>query len=104
MPRERDETGRALIVGPADVTAEVRAPTLNELFREFRVGNTDTLANSNLRPETLFGAEAGADWIGERSTLRLTAYRNSLDGLIANVTLSSSPNSIVRQRQKRPRQ
>jgi outer membrane cobalamin receptor len=76
-----------------------RAPTLNELYREFRVGNTDTLANPNLRPETLFGAEAGADWTGEACTFRVTAYRNSLDSLITNVTLSSAPNSIVRQRQ-----
>jgi outer membrane cobalamin receptor len=76
-----------------------RAPTLNELYREFRVGNTDTLANPKLLPETLFGAEAGADWLGEASTFRVTAYRNSLDSLITNVTLSSAPNSIVRQRQ-----
>ncbi|MBS1855425.1 MAG: TonB-dependent receptor [Acidobacteria bacterium] len=75
-----------------------RAPTLNELYREFRVGNTDTLANPLLRPETLWGAEAGFDWIGEGSTLRVTAYRNSLDNLITNVTLATSANAIVRQR------
>ena len=34
------------------------------------------------------GTEAGVDWIGENSTFRATAYRNSLDGLITNVTLS----------------
>jgi outer membrane cobalamin receptor len=83
----------------ASVYRAFRAPTLNELYREFRVGNTDTLANPNLRPETLSGAEAGADWVGEASTFRVTAYRNSLDNLIANVTLSSAANSIVRQRQ-----
>jgi len=76
-----------------------RAPTLNELYRNFSVGNTNTLANPGLRPETLFGAEAGADWIGENSTIRVTAYRNSLDNLITNVTLSSTPSAIVRQRQ-----
>ncbi len=75
-----------------------RAPTLNELYREFRVGNTDTLANPNLQPETLWGAESGVDWIGERSTIRVTGFRNSLDALITNVTLSSGPNLIVRQR------
>ena len=46
--------------------AAFRAPTLNELYREFRVGNTDTLANPDLRPETLFGAEAGRRLDGER--------------------------------------
>ncbi len=75
-----------------------RAPTLNELYREFRVGNTDTLANPNLRPETVFGAEFGADWVGENTSARVTAYRNSLSNLITNVTLSSTPAAIVRQR------
>ncbi|MDE3168004.1 MAG: TonB-dependent receptor, partial [Acidobacteriota bacterium] len=75
-----------------------RAPTLNELYREFRVGNTDTLANPLLRPETLWGAEAGFDWVGEGTTLRVTAYRNTLDNLITNVTLSTSANAILRQR------
>jgi outer membrane receptor protein involved in Fe transport len=75
-----------------------RAPTLNELFRVFKTGNTTTLANPALRPETLWGAEAGIDWVGENSTFRLTAYRNELNDLITNVTLSSSPTAIVRQR------
>jgi outer membrane receptor protein involved in Fe transport len=75
-----------------------RAPTLNELYREFRVGNTDTQPNAALRPETVFGAEAGVDWVGETASARVTAYRNSLDNLITNVTLSSTPSLIVRQR------
>ena len=75
-----------------------RAPTLNELYRNFSVGNTLTEANANLRPETVFGAEVGADWTGENSSVRITGYRNSLGDLITNVTLSSSPTSIVRQR------
>ncbi len=75
-----------------------RAPTLNELYREFRVGNTATLANPNLQPETVFGAEFGADWIGETGSARVTAYRNSLSNLITNVTLSSTPGAILRQR------
>lgn len=75
-----------------------RAPTLNELYRNFSVGNTFTEANPALRPETLFGSEAGLDWIGENSTVRLTGFRNSMDNLITNVTLSSSASSIVRQR------
>src|SRR4029079_9501389 len=35
-----------------------RAPTLNELYRPFRVGNVETLANPDLRQETLTGATA----------------------------------------------
>jgi outer membrane receptor protein involved in Fe transport len=71
---------------------------LNELYRNFSVGNTFTEANPALRPETVFGGEAGADWVGENSTIRVTAYRNSLADLITNVTLSSSATQIVRQR------
>ena len=37
-----------------------RAPTLNELYRSFRVGNVVTLANDGLRAERLTGGEAGA--------------------------------------------
>ena len=76
-----------------------RAPTLNERYREFRVGNTDTLPNASLQPETLFGAEAGADWTGESSSIRVTAFRNQLDHVITNVTLSSTAALITRQRQ-----
>jgi outer membrane cobalamin receptor len=76
-----------------------RAPTLNELVREFRAGNAQTLANPDLRPETLFGAEAGLDIAGETRRFSITFFRNGLEDLITNVTLSSSPNLIVRQRQ-----
>jgi outer membrane cobalamin receptor len=80
-----------------------RAPTLNELYREFRAGNVFTRANPALAPESLFGVEVGADWTGEATRLSLTAYRNSLDDLITNVTLSAAPNLIVRQRQNADR-
>lgn len=75
-----------------------RAPTLNELYREFRVGNIDTLPNTKLQQETLFGSEFGADWTGESSSLRVTAFRNSLKNVITNVTLSTTPALITRQR------
>ena len=90
--------GRKRLRLRSSVYRAFRAPTLNELYREFRVGNTDTLANPLLRPETVFGAEVGADLVGETSSLRMTAYRNSLSNLITNVTLSSTPTAIVRQR------
>ncbi len=47
-----------------------RAPTLNELYRDFRVGNALTQANANLRPERLVGVETGFDWIGKEATLQ----------------------------------
>ena len=82
----------------SSVYRSFRAPTLNELYRTFKTGNTTTEANAALLPETLWGAEGGLDWTGESYTFRVTAYRNALDGLITNVTLSSSPAAIVRQR------
>ncbi|MDX2152537.1 MAG: TonB-dependent receptor [Bryobacteraceae bacterium] len=75
-----------------------RAPTLNELYRDFRVGNALTQANENLRPEALRGLEAGVDFAGEHTRFSVTAYRNRLTGLITNVTVSSTPALIVRQR------
>ncbi|HXG32770.1 MAG TPA: TonB-dependent receptor [Bryobacteraceae bacterium] len=83
----------------ASVYRRFRAPTLNELFREFRVGNAVTQANAQLRPERLVGVEAGLDWAAETTRASLTLYRSSLAGLITNVTLSASPSLIVRQRQ-----
>jgi outer membrane receptor protein involved in Fe transport len=90
--------GRRRLRARASVYRAFRAPTLNELYREFRVGNAVTQPNPNLRPETAFGVEAGADWIGESSNLRVTAYRITLDNLVTNVTRSVTPSLIVRQR------
>lgn len=76
-----------------------RAPTLNELFRDFRVGNALTKANPFLQPERLVGVEAGVDWYGKHSTVTVTLFRNDMQNLVANATLSVTPNLILRQRQ-----
>lgn len=75
-----------------------RAPTLNELFREFRAGNATTQPNDMLRQEAMTGVEAGFDLVGETRRLGVTAFRNSLSDLITNVTLVSTPAQIIRQR------
>lgn len=72
-----------------------RAPTLNELYRGFRVGNVVTLANDSLGPERLTAIELGARGRGLRTTL----FWMETDGTVANVTLSSTPTLITRQRQ-----
>jgi hypothetical protein len=51
-----------------------RAPTLNELFRPFRVGNNVTQANSALTPERLYGAEAGAGGTIAPANWSVTAF------------------------------
>lgn len=69
-----------------------RLPTLNELFRPFRVGADATAANAELRPEGLTGAEIGIDY-SPASILRLggTLFYNRLDDAIANVTIAQGP-------------
>jgi outer membrane cobalamin receptor len=79
-----------------------RAPTLNELYRPFRVGNVQTLANSNLLPEGLTGYETGVDWHHGGTVVNVTAFRNSLQDPIDNATLRTTPTLILRQRQNFP--
>lgn len=78
-----------------------RAPTLNELYRPFRVGNVLTLSNSALGPERLDGAEIGGEWApsGGRYRLHAALFWNDIHQPIANVTLSSTPSLITDQRQ-----
>jgi outer membrane cobalamin receptor len=75
-----------------------RTPTLNELYRGFRVGNTLTNPNSQLEPETLTGLEAGALHSRGNLSLRITAFANTLDGAIANFTLVQQGGTIIRER------
>ena len=76
-----------------------RAPTLNELYRPFRVGNNTTNANPNLTPERLSGVEGGVGGADAASHWSLTAFANRLADAVTNVTLSSSPSGTVFQRQ-----
>jgi len=72
-----------------------RAPTLNELYRGFRVGNVNTLPNADLKAETLTAFELGA----RLRFARVTLFWMDTDDAIANVTLSTTPDLITRQRQ-----
>jgi outer membrane receptor protein involved in Fe transport len=78
-----------------------RAPTLNELYRNFRVGNVVTNANAALRAERLTGGDVGIGMqaFGERLFVRSNFFWSDIDDSIANVTLSSTPALITRQRQ-----
>jgi vitamin B12 transporter len=68
-----------------------RVPTLNELYRPFRVGADATAANGTLGLEKLKGFEGGLGFHAGKATLDLTAFWNQLDGAIANVTLGAGP-------------
>ncbi len=85
----------------ASVYRAFRAPTLNELYRAFRVGNVVTEANSNLSAERLTGGEAGVsvNVMPRRLTLRGTGFFNEIIDPVANVTLTTTPALITRQRQ-----
>jgi outer membrane receptor protein involved in Fe transport len=75
-----------------------RAPTLNELYRGFRAGNTDTRPDEALAPERLRGGEAGILFARGRASARATGFWNVLDDTITNITLSMTPTLITKQR------
>jgi outer membrane receptor protein involved in Fe transport len=78
-----------------------RAPTLNELYRSFRLGSVVTNSNAGLRAERLTGAEAGLNFTGlnQKLELRGTFFWSDIVNPVANVTLSTTPSLITRQRQ-----
>jgi outer membrane receptor protein involved in Fe transport len=78
-----------------------RGPTLNELYRSFRVGNVITQANAALHAERANGFEAGTsvNAIDQRLVLRGTVFWTEIDQPVSNVTLSVTPALITRQRQ-----
>jgi vitamin B12 transporter len=71
-----------------------RLPTLNELYRPFRVGTDATAANELLSPERLKGTELGVEYVGGGLTLSATAFVNRLDNAIANVTQGTGPGNF----------
>ena len=74
----------------------LRLPTLNELYRPFTVFPVTTRANAGLLPERLEGIEAGIDYSPSNSLdLSLTAFDNTVERAIANVTMGPD----LRQRQ-----
>ncbi|MBM3515005.1 MAG: TonB-dependent receptor [Alphaproteobacteria bacterium] len=93
-----------------------RVPTLNELYRPFRVGNDITEANPALTPERLWGADAAVEWAPtEHIQFELVYFRSYLKDSVVNITLRSTPGlepstgvvvpagGVVRQRRNVPR-
>jgi vitamin B12 transporter len=71
-----------------------RAPSLNELYRAFRVGNSYTRANANLKPEKLVGVEVGVGDDQGAFTWDATGFWNQLNDGVTNVTLTTGPVSF----------
>jgi outer membrane receptor protein involved in Fe transport len=85
----------------ASIYRAFRAPTLNELYRSFRVGDVLTLANEQLRAEHLTGGEAGTNFTAfhDKLSARSTLFWTEITRPVANVTLTVRPALITRQRQ-----
>jgi outer membrane receptor protein involved in Fe transport len=75
-----------------------RTPTMNELYRSFRVGSTMTFANAGLNPEKSWGPEIAYTVRAGRWSGRAILYTSHLSGAIYNRTLNSTPTLIQRQR------
>jgi iron complex outermembrane recepter protein len=83
-----------------DIGWGFRAPTLNELYRQFRVGTTLTLANYALGPEHLVGGESGVSFaVTPDTTVRATWFDNHITDPVSNVTISQVGANVTQQRQ-----
>jgi outer membrane receptor protein involved in Fe transport len=98
--RGTEATGRAGVAWQPVTALTVRAaayrgwrlPTLNELYRPFRVGADAVAANAALSPERLSGYEGGVTFApGAGLSLGATLFHNRLEGAIANVTAGRGP-------------
>jgi len=84
----------------AAVYRPFRAPTLNELYFSFRVGNVQTQANPYLKAEHVSGAEGGVKaTLSRRVTVRGSFCWGYTTDPVENVTISSTPQLITRVRQ-----
>jgi len=71
-----------------------RRPTLNELYRPFRVGNIITEANAALATEHATSAELGVDYTHDKLTLGAALFWNDLRDAVGNVTLARGPGTF----------
>ncbi|WP_439544615.1 TonB-dependent receptor [Sandarakinorhabdus sp.] len=72
-----------------------RLPTLNELYRPFRVGADATAANALLNPERMTGVDVGFTLKPLRGLeIGVTGFWNRMDDSIANVTVARGPGNF----------
>ena len=78
-----------------------RAPTLNELYRSFRLANVLTQNNPFLNAERLTGAEAGVNITALQSKLDLrgTFFWSDIVDPVQNVTINPTSNPVLRQKE-----
>jgi outer membrane receptor protein involved in Fe transport len=83
-----------------------RRPTLNELYRPFRVGNVITEANADLKTERVTSGEFGIEWFKQAPTdfhgfrgpdiikVGATFFSNALRDAVGNVTIARGPGTF----------
>ena len=71
-----------------------RPPTLNEIYRPFRVGNDITAANPSLDPEKLQGVEAGIGGHAMGLDWSAVGFLNRLQDAVVNVTIGVGPGTF----------
>ena len=71
-----------------------RRPTLNELYRPFRVGSVITEANATLSTERVTSGELGADYTRGTLSLSGAVFWNELRDAVGNVTLFRGPGTF----------
>jgi outer membrane receptor protein involved in Fe transport len=102
--REDFETGGSLqlsrkltsqLAARATIRSRVRQPTLNELYRPYRVGNFQVDPNENLEVERITGIEVGIDWqVTERLFASFMLFQDNLRDSVANVSDPEDPNIV----------
>jgi outer membrane receptor protein involved in Fe transport len=86
------------VVVRGTVATSHRWPTLNELARDFRVGNVLTTANAALLPERARSGDVGVTFQRSQGSVSVAGFWSVVDNAIASVTQSTGA-TIVRQRQ-----
>ncbi|HEU5077879.1 MAG TPA: TonB-dependent receptor [Opitutaceae bacterium] len=71
-----------------------RRPTLNELYRPFRVGNVITEANADLGTERVRTIESGIAFSRGNFSTSATVFYNQLRNAVGNVTVAHGPGNI----------
>jgi outer membrane receptor protein involved in Fe transport len=110
LPDRSDTVASPRVAGHYQLTPRVsawgslgwgfRAPTLNELYRQFRVGTVLTLANHQLGPERLVGGEAGLTLMPlPHLMVRTTWFDNRIQDPVSNITIAAAGPNVTQQRQ-----
>ena len=78
-----------------------RSPTINELYRQFQVGQEITLANPHLQSERATGWETGLQFaLPQRNTVvRASYFWTEVNRPVTSLTISATPTKVVLQRE-----